>query len=102
MQFDECTIVAKRIELINIKNFYNLQIQKKLMHKMSSKFYIIFTLSYKCTRRELLREILYKNIAIIARQHSKIYFVDTFGDFSHTVERNLLKSAWQIFLYILA
>ena len=26
------------------------------------------------------------NIALIAIQHSKIYFVDTFGDFSHTVE----------------
>ena len=37
-------------------------------------------------RREFLREILYNNIAIIAIQHSKIYFVDTFGDFSHTVE----------------
>ena len=31
-------------------------------------------------------EILYKNIAIIAIQHSKMYFVDTFGDFSHTIE----------------
>ena len=39
----------------------------------------------KCTRREFLREILYKNIAIIAIQHSKIHFVDTFGDFSHTL-----------------
>ena len=38
------------------------------------------------TRREFLREILYKNIAIIAIQRSKIYFVDTFGDFSHNVE----------------
>ena len=38
------------------------------------------------TRRELLREILYNNIAIIAIQHSKIYIVDIFGDFSHTVE----------------
>ena len=38
------------------------------------------------TRREFLREIFYKNIAIIAIQHSKMYFVDTFGDFSHTVE----------------
>ena len=38
------------------------------------------------TRREFLREILYKNVAIIAIQHSKIYFVVTFGDFSHTVE----------------
>ena len=40
----------------------------------------------EATRREFLREILYKNIAIIAIQHSKMYFVDTFGDFSHTVE----------------
>ena len=38
------------------------------------------------TRREFLREILYKNIAIIAIQHSKIYFFDTFGDFSYTVK----------------
>ena len=41
------------------------------------------------TRRECLREILreiYKNIAIIAIQHSKMYFVDTFGNFSHTVQ----------------
>ena len=42
--------------------------------------------SFSATRREFLREILYRNIAIIAIQHSKIYFVDTFGDFSHTVE----------------
>ena len=36
-------------------------------------------------RREFLTEILYKNIAIIAIQHSKMHFVDTFGDSSHTV-----------------
>ena len=54
------------------------------------------------TWREFLREMLYKNIAIIAIQHSKIYFVDTFGDISHTVEWNSLKSVWQISLYILA
>ena len=36
-------------------------------------------------RREFLREILYKNIAIIAIQHSNMYFVDTSGDFSYTV-----------------
>ena len=35
----------------------------------------------KCTRREFLREILYKNIAIIAIQYSKMYFVETFGNF---------------------
>ena len=56
----------------------------------------------KCTRRELLREILYKNIAIIAIQHGKMDFVDIFGDFSHTVEWNLLKSVWQTSLYMLA
>ena len=38
------------------------------------------------TRREFLREILYNNIAIIAIQHSKINFIDTLGDISHTVE----------------
>ena len=38
------------------------------------------------TRREFLREFLYNNIARIAIQHSKIHFIDTFGDFSHTVE----------------
>ena len=53
-------------------------------------------------RREFFMEILYNNIAIIAIQHSKINFVDTFGDFSHTVEWNSLKSVWQISLYILA
>ena len=47
---------------------------------------IIRTLSVEPTRREFLREILYNNIAIIAIQHSKINFFDTFGDFSHTVE----------------
>ena len=40
----------------------------------------------KHERREFLREILYNNIDIIAIQHSKTYFVDTFGNFSHTVE----------------
>ena len=35
------------------------------------------------TRREFFKEILYKNIPIIAIQHSKMNFVDTFGDFSH-------------------
>ena len=40
------------------------------------------------TRREFLREILYKNIAIIAIRHSKMYCVYTFGDFSYTVEWN--------------
>ena len=37
------------------------------------------------TRREFLREIVYRNIAIVAIQHNKMYFVDAFGDFSHTV-----------------
>ena len=55
-----------------------------------------------CTRREFFREIPYNNIAIIAIQHSKIKFIHTFGDFSHNVEWNSLKSVWQISLYILA
>ena len=46
---------------------------------------------YKNTRREFLREILYKNIAIIAIRHSNMYFVDTSGDFSYTVGWNSLK-----------
>ena len=54
------------------------------------------------TGREFFREILYNNVAIIAIQHSKMHFVDTFGDFSHTVDWNSLKSVWQISLYILA
>ena len=37
-------------------------------------------------RRAFLREIICNNITIIAIQHSKINFVDTFGDFFHTVE----------------
>ena len=53
-------------------------------------------------RRDFFREILHKNIAIIAIQQSKIYLVDIFGDFSHTVEWNALKSVCQISLYILA
>ena len=54
------------------------------------------------TQREFLREILYNNIAIIAIQHSKVHFLDTFGYFSHTGEWNSLKSVWQISPYILA
>ena len=38
------------------------------------------------TRREFLKEILYNDIAIIAIHHSKINFIDTFGESSHTVE----------------
>ena len=38
------------------------------------------------TQREFFRKILYKNIAMIAIQHIEMYFVNTFGDFSHTVE----------------
>ena len=54
------------------------------------------------TRREFFREILYNDMAIISIQHGKIYSVETFGDFSHTVEWNSLKFVWQISLYILA
>ena len=58
------------------------------------------TQAFLNTRREFFREV--NNIAIISIQHSKIYFVETFGDFSHTVEWSSFKSVWQIFLYVLA
>ena len=58
-----------------------------------------FTMHF--ARREFLRKILYKNIAMIAIQHIKMYFDDTFGDLSHTVEWNSFKSVWKISLYIL-
>ena len=51
------------------------------------------------TRRKFLREILYKNIAIIAIQHSNMYLVDTSGDFSHTVGWNSLKFVWRKMSY---
>ena len=55
--------------------------------KQKLKFLKLFSgFSGHFTRRTFLREIFYENIAIIAIQHSKIYFVDTFGDFFHTVE----------------
>ena len=46
---------------------------------------LTFGIEAYCTRRKFLREILYRNIVIIAIQHSKMYFVDAFGDFSDTV-----------------
>ena len=57
------------------------------------------TAALRSARREFFTEILYNNIAIIAIQHSKINFVDTFGNFSHTLEWNSVKSVWQISLY---
>ena len=59
-------------------------------------------LTIERTRREFSREILYNNIEIITIRNSKIYIVETFGDFSHTIEWNSLKSVWQISLYIFA
>ena len=41
---------------------------------------------HKLNSENFFKEILYNNIARIAIQHSKMYFVATFGDFSHTVE----------------
>ena len=38
------------------------------------------------TQREFGKQILYKNIRIIAIQHSKIDFEGTFGDFSCSVK----------------
>ena len=60
------------------------------MHNDKTEFPLVTFLSCPddslTTRREFLREILYRNIAVIAIQHSKIYFFDTLGDFSHTFE----------------
>ena len=53
----------------------------------------VSTISYfvSCpTRWEFFREILYKNIAIIAIQHSKMYFINTFGKISLFEFRNTL------------
>ena len=75
----------------------------KVWIPINNVYYLFLLISIVIpTQREFLREIFYNNIAIISMQHSKLYFVDTFGDFSHTVEWNSLNSAWQIFLYILA
>ena len=49
-------------------------------------WYNLVYIGFSYARREFLRKIFYQNIAIIAIQHSKMHFVDTFGDFSHTVE----------------
>ena len=54
-------------------------------HDLEDVFLVNRT-KFTATRKEFLKKILYNNIAIIAIQHSKTYFVDTFGDFSHTVE----------------
>ena len=81
----------------------------EILHGKGSSFYSVNEqpltekiTKQRTTRREFFREILYNNIAIIAIQHSTINFVDIFGDFSHTVELNSLKSVWQTSLYILA
>ena len=74
----------------------------KIMRQFKGLFYSTLKWASKSTRREFFSEILYNNIAIIAIHNSNINFVDTFGDFSHTVEWNSLMYVWQISLYILA
>ena len=91
-----CCITVSRYAVCKDKDFYPVIVLSVPVSVYS------FDIWESSTRRKFLREILYKNIAIIAIQHSKIYFVDTFGDFSHTAEWNSLKSVWQISLYILA
>ena len=60
---------------IPVHNFFKIDNNKKPKLELVS-----------IARRKFLMEILYTNITIIAIQHSKMHFVDTFGDFSHTVE----------------
>ena len=63
---------------------------------------IPYFLGYYALYTERIFEGNNNNITIIAIQNSKINFVGTFGDFSHTVEWNSVKSVWKISLYILA
>ena len=72
----------------NVETIFQLQWQIINISDIFLQYLVLYA------RREFLREILYNNIAIIATQHSKINFVDTFGDFSHTVQWNSLKSVW--------
>ena len=88
---------ARTIKFL-VKNYNN---QENSFLPKYLTVYIAFP-SLNSSRLSIIIEILYNNIAIVAIQHSKTYFVDSFGDFSHTVEWNALKSVWQIFLYILA
>ena len=78
-------------ECSNNLNKYKVKKKFKLKKLNNSSFVLlIFEISKfrnigRSTRRGFLREILYKSIAIIAIQHNNMYFVDTSGDFSHTV-----------------
>ena len=62
-----------------------IQTRQVFLRPLSAAFWLMI-LFFFFARREFLTEILYKSIAIIAIQHIKIYFVDTFGDFSNPVE----------------
>ena len=64
---------------------FGCHIQKSRHEDRNAYFSYLTRYLLDSTRREFFREILYKNIAIIAIQHSNMYFVDTSGDFSHTV-----------------
>ena len=64
--------------------------------------YIYLFIEYYLYTEKIFEEHLYNNIAITGIQHSKIYFVHTFSDYFHTVEKNSLKSVWKISLCILA
>ena len=73
------------IQLTQIAEERNKYVQTSLQGNRLITVQRMILLDMRCTGREFFREILYKNIAIIAIQHSNMYFVDTSGDFSHTV-----------------
>ena len=58
----------------------------KIMRQFKGLFHSTLKSTLKSTRREFLREIFYNNITIITIRNGKINLVDTFADFSHTVE----------------
>ena len=93
--------------ILSLYYFYYCYYFFNFLNSSSSSLQNLFSILFHCskmngTRREFLRKILYNNIAKIAIQHSKMYFVDTFGDFHHTVKWNSLQSIWKISLYVLA
>ena len=67
----------KHTSLVRLIGFIEILDSNFCPHTKSWVFFL-------CTER--IFEGNNNNIAIIAIQHSKTYFVDTFGDFSHTVE----------------
>ena len=88
----------------SFETFFGLfRLLRHTNHEHSSKGenFFFHSCDYNTFSFYILRMWWENNITILAIHHSKIYFVDTFGEFSHTVEWNSLKSVWQISLYTL-